>query len=112
VQRGHITRDIVFSKDGRQLFVSVGSATNVGESMGKRSAAAIAQWEVQHGLGSAWGDETDRADVLVFDPDSTGGHTQPASETALALPCIHSRESFGARPMSAMASATISFPTT
>jgi glucose/arabinose dehydrogenase len=75
VQRGHITRDIVFSKDGRQLFVSVGSATNVGESMGKRSAAAIAQWEVQHGLGSAWGDETDRADVLVFDPDGGNRRT-------------------------------------
>src|SRR5215831_8593089 len=31
VQRGHITRDIVFSKDGRQMFVSVGSASNDGE---------------------------------------------------------------------------------
>jgi len=33
VQRGHITRDIVFSKDGRQMFVSVGSASNDGEGM-------------------------------------------------------------------------------
>jgi glucose/arabinose dehydrogenase len=69
VQRGHITRDIVFSKDGRQMFVSVGSATNVGEGMGKRDAAAIARWEAEHGLGSAWGIETDRAAVLVFDPE-------------------------------------------
>src|SRR5262249_24318182 len=38
VQRGHITRDIVFSKDGRQMFVSVGSASNDGEGMGKRDA--------------------------------------------------------------------------
>jgi len=68
VQRGHITRDIVFSKDGRQMFVSVGSATNDGEGMGKRDAAAIARWEAEHGLGSAWGNETDRAAVLVFDP--------------------------------------------
>ena len=69
VQRGHITRDIVFSKEGRQMFVSVGSATNAGEGMGKRDAAAIARWEAEHGLGSAWGIETDRAAVLVFDPE-------------------------------------------
>src|SRR5262245_59766214 len=69
VQRGHITRDIVFSRDGRQMFVSVGSASNAGEGMGKRDAAAIARWEAAHGLGSAWGNETDRAAVLVFDPD-------------------------------------------
>ena len=66
--RGHITRDIVFSKDGRQMFVSVGSASNDGEGMGKRDAAAIARWEAEHGLGSAWGNETGRAAVLVFDP--------------------------------------------
>src|SRR6266540_3437276 len=69
VQRGHITRDIAFAKDGRQMFVSVGSASNVGEGMGKRDAAAIARWEAEHGLGSAWGSETDRAAVLVFDPE-------------------------------------------
>jgi Glucose / Sorbosone dehydrogenase len=39
-----------------------------GEAMGKRDAAAIARWEAEHGLGSAWGNETDRAAVLVFDP--------------------------------------------
>jgi hypothetical protein len=68
VQRGHITRDIVFSKDDRQMFVSVGSASNDGEGIGKRDATAIARWEAEHGLGSAWGNETDRAAVLVFDP--------------------------------------------
>jgi glucose/arabinose dehydrogenase len=68
VQRGHITRDIAFSKDGRQMFVSVGSASNDGEGMSKRDATAIARWEAEHGLGSAWGNETDRAAVLVFDP--------------------------------------------
>ena len=69
VQRGHITRDIVFSKDGRQMFVSVGWASNAGEGIGKRDAAAITRWEAEHGLGSAWGNETDRAAVLVFDPE-------------------------------------------
>ena len=69
VQRGHITRDIVFSQDGQQMFVSVGSASNDGEGMEKRNAGAIVRWEADHGLGSAWGNETDRAAVLVFNPD-------------------------------------------
>jgi len=69
VRGGHITRDLVFSPDGRQMFVSVGSASNVGEGMGSLDAAAIARWDAQHGLGAAWGYETDRADVLAFDPE-------------------------------------------
>jgi glucose/arabinose dehydrogenase len=69
VQRGHITRDIVFSQNGQQMFVSVGSASNVGEEMGRRDKAMVARWDSEHGLGSAWGNETDRAAVLVFDPD-------------------------------------------
>jgi hypothetical protein len=32
-----------FSEDGRQMFVSVGSASNDGEGMGKRDSAAIAR---------------------------------------------------------------------
>ena len=69
VQRGHITRDIAFSQNGQQMFVSVGSASNVGEEMGRRDTAMIARWDMEHGLGCAWGNETDRAAVLVFDPD-------------------------------------------
>ena len=48
---GHWTRDIAFSPDGNQMFVSVGSASNVAE-------------------GDV--DERDRADVLVFDPQGGG----------------------------------------
>ena len=48
---GHWTRDIAFSADGAQMFVSVGSASNVAE-------------------GDS--DERDRADVLVFDPQGGG----------------------------------------
>ena len=69
VQRGHVTRDIVFSQNGQQMFVSVGSASNVGEEMGRRDTTMIARWDTEHGLGSAWGNETDRAAVIVFDPD-------------------------------------------
>jgi glucose/arabinose dehydrogenase len=43
---GHWTRDLVFSRDGGTMFVSVGSASNVGTY-----------------------DEAERADVLAFDPN-------------------------------------------
>jgi glucose/arabinose dehydrogenase/cytochrome c2 len=64
---GHSTRDIAFSPDGSQLYVSVGSASNVAESMSKKTAAEIEAWDAAHGLGAAWDQETDRAAVLVFD---------------------------------------------
>lgn len=64
---GHVTRDIAFSPDGKQLFVSVGSASNVADSMSKKSPAAAKAWDAEHGSGAAWDEETDRAVVLVFD---------------------------------------------
>ncbi len=64
---GHSTRDIAFSPDGRRLFVSVGSGSNVAETMPKKSPAEIRSWEAQHGLGAAWGSEADRAAVLEFE---------------------------------------------
>ena len=48
---GHWTRDVAFSLDGKQMFLSVGSASNVAD-------------------GDS--DERDRADVLVFDPEGGG----------------------------------------
>jgi glucose/arabinose dehydrogenase/cytochrome c2 len=50
---GHWTRDVAFSLDGKYMFVSVGSASNVAE-------------------GDS--DERDRADVLVFDPEGGDRH--------------------------------------
>jgi glucose/arabinose dehydrogenase len=47
---GHWTRDIVFTPDGKKMFVSVGSASNVGESP----------------------KEKNRADILEYNPDGTG----------------------------------------
>jgi glucose/arabinose dehydrogenase len=64
---GHSTRDIAFSPDGQRLFVSVGSGSNVAETMSKRTAADIKSWEAAHGLGAAWDEETNRAAVLEFD---------------------------------------------
>jgi len=51
---GHWTRDVIFSADGKRLFVSVGSASNVADSFFGRSEAG-------------------RADILVFNPDGSGG---------------------------------------
>jgi glucose/arabinose dehydrogenase/cytochrome c2 len=64
---GHSTRDIAFSPDGTQLFVSVGSASNVADSMSKKTPDEIKAWDQEHGVGAAWDLETDRAAVLVVD---------------------------------------------
>lgn len=67
---GHFSRDIVFSPDGQRMFVSVGSQANVPEDMPRKSPVEIKAWEAAHGLGTAWGNETNRGDVLVFDVGS------------------------------------------
>lgn len=69
-ENGHNTRDLVFSRDGRRMFVSVGSLSNFAEDMVKKTPAEIEAWEAEHGLGATWGNETNRADVLVFDVGS------------------------------------------
>jgi glucose/arabinose dehydrogenase len=70
--RGHSTRDVVFSKDGSKMFVSVGSASNDADGMGKLDPAGLRKWEQDKPAGAAWGSETERADVLVFDPQGKG----------------------------------------
>jgi glucose/arabinose dehydrogenase len=65
---GHSTRDIAFTKDGKRMLVSVGSASNVGEGLGP-PPDGLTVWASAHPLGAAWGEETDRAAVLAFDPD-------------------------------------------
>jgi glucose/arabinose dehydrogenase/cytochrome c2 len=67
---GHSTRDIAFSADGRRMYVSVGSQSNVAETMAKKSPEQVKEWENAHGLGAAWDQEENRADVLVFEVDS------------------------------------------
>jgi hypothetical protein len=64
----HWTRDVAFSGDGRTLFVSVGSASNAAESMGKKTPDEVKTWQGAHALGAAWGKDENRADVLAFDP--------------------------------------------
>jgi glucose/arabinose dehydrogenase len=66
---GHSTRDIAFSKDGKRLFISVGSGSNVAEHLTKKSPEEIKAWEAEHGRGADWDGETNRADILVTDPE-------------------------------------------
>ena len=50
---GHWTRDIAFSRDGKKMWVSVGSYSNADDTDGNRS-------------------ELERADILQFSPDGSG----------------------------------------
>lgn len=68
---GHSTRDLAFSPDGKTMFVSVGSDSNVAQGLPRMTGPEIAAFEKTHGVGAAWGFETDRADVLAFDPQGS-----------------------------------------
>ncbi len=77
---GHFSRDIVFSPDGKLMYVSVGSQSNVPDNvsvMAKKTAAEVKEWESRHGLGATWGNEENRAGVRVFEVGSkdTKGRT-------------------------------------
>lgn len=67
---GHYTRDLAFSPDGKRMFVSVGSQSNVPEDLPKKTPAEIAAWDAQHGVGAGWGNEENRAGVRVFEVGS------------------------------------------
>lgn len=70
---GHTTRDLAFSRDGRRLFIAVGSGSNVAEEMPLKSPDEIRAWEADRGLGAAWGPEENRANILVTDPEGRTG---------------------------------------
>ena len=65
---GHVTRDVAFTADGAAMLVSVGSGSNIADGMPAKTPAELAAWTAAHAKGAAWGRETDRADVLTFDP--------------------------------------------
>jgi glucose/arabinose dehydrogenase len=66
----HWTRDLAVSRDGKRLFLAVGSASNMGvNGMPEMPPKDILQHEKTHGRGAAWGEEENRAAVRVFDPD-------------------------------------------
>jgi len=67
---GHHTRDVVFSPDGKTMYVSVGSGSNDAEGMTRRGTERQS-FIADHPLGAAWGSEAFRADVLAFEPDGS-----------------------------------------
>ncbi|WP_095083774.1 PQQ-dependent sugar dehydrogenase [Mesorhizobium sophorae] len=69
----HWTRDIVFSPDGKTLYLSIGSGSNVAEGMAREPDGGLDAWTRSQPLGAAWGSEDGRADVLAFDPDGKDG---------------------------------------
>jgi glucose/arabinose dehydrogenase/cytochrome c2 len=78
---GHSTRDVVFSKAGKRMFISVGSGSNVAEQMNRKTPEEVRAWESENGLGAAWGPETHRAQILFTDPE---GH-QPLHAFATGI---------------------------
>jgi glucose/arabinose dehydrogenase len=66
---GHSTRDLMFSLDGKRMFISVGSGSNVAEGIGTKNPDEVRAWEADHGFGATWGSETNRANILVTDPE-------------------------------------------
>jgi glucose/arabinose dehydrogenase len=69
---GHWTRDVVFSRDGRKMFVGVGSLTNVDDP--ERNPA-----------------ETDRATILEFNPNGSGRRVYASGIRNAAGLAIHPR---------------------
>jgi glucose/arabinose dehydrogenase len=65
----HWTRDLAVSPNGQDLFVSIGSASNVAAAMPRMTPQEIRAFEKTHGRGAAWGAEENRAVVRVFDPE-------------------------------------------
>jgi glucose/arabinose dehydrogenase len=65
----HWTRDIAFSADGKTLYLSVGSGSNVAEDIGSAPDGGLEAWTASAPLGAAWGSEQGRAEVRAFDPD-------------------------------------------
>jgi glucose/arabinose dehydrogenase len=66
----HWTRDLAISRDGKRLFVAVGSGSNLaGDMTAQMTPEKIRQHEKAHGRGATWGEEENRAVVRVFDPE-------------------------------------------
>jgi glucose/arabinose dehydrogenase len=67
----HWTRDLVFSPDGKRMFLSVGSGSNDAQDMfpEPQIEGGLKAWKKTKPLGAAWDTEERRADVLSFTPE-------------------------------------------
>ena len=69
----HWTRDIAFSPDGKTLYLSVGSGSNVAEGVGHEPPGGLEAWVESKAPGAVWGNEEGRAEVRAYDPDGDNG---------------------------------------
>jgi glucose/arabinose dehydrogenase len=91
---GHWTRDVVFTKDGQHMLVSVGSGSNVDDPTPTRRSSIAPTFSNTR-------------------PTASSSRSTPtASATASAKPSIQPPASSGAPPTSATTWAITSFPTT
>jgi glucose/arabinose dehydrogenase len=86
---GHWTRDLVFSKDGRSLFISVGSRSNVGDGPEEQNRARILQcdpdgrnlrtyaWGIRNPVGIAIDPATGALWTSVNERDGLGDDLPP-----------------------------------
>jgi glucose/arabinose dehydrogenase len=67
----HWTRDLVFSPDGKRMFLSVGSGSNDALDMfpEPKIEGGLAAWKKAKLFGAVWDTEERRADVLSFTPE-------------------------------------------
>lgn len=72
---GHSARDIALSRDGRWLYVGVGSSSNLADGMSTKTLAAAQAYDRTHGFGAAWDSEEDRAQVHVYSLDGKQART-------------------------------------
>jgi len=66
---GHVTRTLAFSREGKRMFIGVGSGTNAGEDLSLKTPSEAEAWDHEHGLGAGWDTELHRADILATDPE-------------------------------------------
>lgn len=69
----HWTRDIAFSADGKTLYLSVGSGSNVAGDIGREPPGGLEEWARSQAPGAVWGSEEGRAEVRAYDPDGNNG---------------------------------------
>jgi len=91
---GHWTRDLAFSLDETRMFVSVGSASNVAEAVEfdvaspRQWMAGLRDWVKRMLYGADR--ETERAVVLVFDPQGKGRRTYASGIRNCVGMAVHS----------------------
>jgi glucose/arabinose dehydrogenase len=65
----HTTRNLVFTADNKRMLVSVGSRSNDAEDTIESLKGGLQSGTGKYPLGASLGRETDRAALLIFDPD-------------------------------------------